>query len=410
MGLNGPGAINNRTQGQGGMMSTSQKINKLGNVLKDRLGHGKITPLQRFEKLCDFEEADRLTGSLAFWSPSTVGIEEVSIREYYSDPEKMYYCQLLALDKLGYDYPLLFSDNYNTEPQALGAKIEFVGDDTPMIVRPAIKNKEELSDLDIPDPFTDGRLPYRLDICRLHSETLGAICPTITSINAPFSLAVGVRGYEQLMIDVFEDPDFVHDLLAFCTQVVLRFGSAIKTVCGKYPALSDAWSSIPNLSPKLFLEFSFPYATKCIQKFENCGWSFGGGHQFSQDWKSSLFRILDSGTRSFTLFEENISGFRGGIVVDIVELKRICRQQKVFLTTAVHPETLLKGPAGEIESKMSRWISHISAGGGQAFYASVLSGTPEENVKAYVNVIKKAFFASYESVINSNEKPSVDIE
>jgi uroporphyrinogen-III decarboxylase len=373
-------------------MTYRKKIQKLGNKIIERINNEKLTPLERFQKLRSFQEADRITGSLAFWSPSTVGVHNVSVEEYYSDAKKMYYCQLLALDAFGYDYPLLFADNYNTEPEALGAKIVFAGDDTPMIIEPAIKNKEELFNLETPNPYKDGRLPYRLEICQLHKEILGDFCPVFTSINAPFSMAAGVRGFTHLIDDIYDDPDFAHQLLGFCTEVTLSFGRAIKNVSGSYPALSDAWSSIPNISPDLFFEFSFPYAKRCILEFDQCGWSFGGGHQFSKDWKNSLRAILASGTKSFSLFQENITGIRDSIIVDLKKIKEICREHDVFLTTAVHPETMLEDSPDKIETLMKSWVSQVSSGGGHAFYASVLSGTPMKNVRAFVNTIRNAIY------------------
>jgi len=129
--------------------------------------------LERLNKLYRFEEADRLTGSFAFWNPSVVGIHDVSLEEFYSNPEKMYYCHLLALDTFKHDFPLLLADNYNTEPEALGAKIVFTGDDTPVLVEPALKSREELYGLRVPDPFKDGRLPIESKSAEIHKEVLG---------------------------------------------------------------------------------------------------------------------------------------------------------------------------------------------------------------------------------------------
>ena len=373
-------------------MTLQQQIEKLGKKIIDRVGREKLTPLERFEKLRRFEEADRVTGSFAFWNPLTVGVKDVSLEEYYSNPEKMYYCQLIALDTFNHDYPVLLADNYNTEPEALGAKIAFAGYDSPTIVKPAIENKRDLARLKVPDPFKQGRLPYRLEICRIHKELLGECFPTVTSINAPFSMAVGVRGYEALIVDMIEDPDFVHILLEFCTQVVIIFGNAIKRVCGSYPSIVDAWSSIPNLSPELFLEFSFPYATRCVQAFNHSGWGLGGGHQFTDDWKQSLRRLLASGMQSFTLFEENITGIRGGKPIRLKEVKDICKNRNVFLFTSIHPDTLLKGPSGKIAVLMKDWMKEVSSGGGHGFYTSVLLGTPVKHIEAFVKTIRQSTF------------------
>jgi len=373
-------------------MTITERIRELGKKIIERFEGEEFTPLERLEKLRQFEEPDRITGSFAFWSPSTVGANDISVQEYYSNPEKMYYCQLVALDTFKHDYPLLFADNYNTEPEALGAKIAFPDDDTPMIVEHPIKKREDLDRFEIPNPFKDARLPYRIEICAFHKEVLGKYSPTITSINAPFSMAVGMRGYEALVIDMVEDPDFVHKLLEFCTQVIFSFGKAIRSVCGSYPSLSDAWSSVPNLSPDMFLEFSFPYAIRCLESFEHSGWSFGGGHQFSNDWRQSLRRILASGMGSFMLFEENISGIRGGKSIDLIEVKRICEKRRVFLYTSIHPDTMLMGSRRKIRTLMEDWIKKISSGGGHGFYSSALSKTPFENIETFVSTIRKSTF------------------
>ncbi len=128
-------------RGKAGIMSIRKQIEELGKRIIDKLGKNSLTPLERWEKIRRFEEADRVTGSFAFWSPAAVGIQDISTREYYTNPEKMYLCQLLALERFGHDYPILIADNYNTEPEALGAKIAFAGDDTPFIVEPSLKEQ-----------------------------------------------------------------------------------------------------------------------------------------------------------------------------------------------------------------------------------------------------------------------------
>ena len=373
-------------------MSVLKKIQELTKKIIDRLGEDELTPLERMARLRQFEEADRVTGSFAFWAPSTIGITDISTHEYYTNPEKMYYCQLFALDVFNHDYPALLADVYNAEPEALGAKIAFQNDNTPMIVKPAMSNKGDLERLHIPNPLKDARLPYRIEICKMHHDLLGKFFPTVTSINAPFSMAVGMRGYEALIIDMVEDPKFTHKLLEFCTEVIISFGIAIKTACGSYPSIVDAWSSIPNLSPELFYEFSLPYATNCFQAFDHSGWSFGGGHQLSGDWEESLIKILGSGTKTFSLFEENITGIRGERTFNLKEVKKICVENKVFLTTSIHPDTMLKGPPDKIRSLIERWSQEISTNGGHGFYTSVIPGTPLEHIKTYVQTIQKTTF------------------
>jgi uroporphyrinogen decarboxylase len=373
-------------------MGLLKKIEELGRRAIDEIGNQKWTPLERLQRLRAHEEVDRITGGFAFWAPAAVGIDNISVEEYYSDPEKMYYCQLLTLVRFKQDYPLLIVDPYNTEPEALGAKLKFVGDDAPVIVEPALKRKEELPNLQIPEPRRDGRLPYRIEICRMHKEILGKYFPTSTSINAPFSMAVGMRGYEALLLDMREDPDFVHDLLNFCTEVIITFGRAIHNACGSYPSISDAWSSVPHLSPDMFREWSFPYACRCIEALGHTSWSFGGGHQLTGEWKRSLRRILSSGTKTFTVFEPNLSQEEAGPKIDIGEVKGLCQSHKVFLISALHPAMMLQGPVERIEDLMSQRIQSAAPGGGYAFFTSIFPGTPLQHVDAFVTRIKRAQF------------------
>jgi uroporphyrinogen-III decarboxylase len=382
-------------------MNYSKRISELSESIKEKIMSEKVTPLERLNDLRNFCEPDRVTGSFAFWAPIGVGIDDISTFDYYNNPEKMYYCQLKALYKFENDYPLLLTDMYNTEPEALGAKIKYTDDDTPVVVEPAIKNKKDLYALKIPDPYKDGRLSHRMEICRMNHELMGDVFPTITAVCAPFSMAVALRGYQNLIFDMTEDPDFVHDLLNFCARVTIAMGNAIESVCGSFPSISDAWASIPNLSPEDYYEYSFPYAEKCFKAFKQSGLSFGGGHQFSKDFKKSLENILSTGCKSYNLFEENITGIWGGKIVNLKKVKEICKRNGVLLFTCVHPETMLKKNPAEIQALMKNWIKEISGGGGHAFYTSILPTTPFENIKSYVRTLKESIFRSEKKL----EKP-----
>jgi uroporphyrinogen decarboxylase len=373
---------------KGDKMTVRQELEDLSQKIRERISAEPLSPLERLKILAGYSEPDRATGSFGFWTPGAVGIEDISNREFYMDIAKLYLCKLRAMDRFGHDYFVLQQDNYNAEPEALGAKMAFPENDTPHIVEPVLKNKKDLAKLKKPDPYRDGRLPQRIEMCYLHRETLGDVLPTMTNINTPFSMAVGLRGYQNIVNDVYEDPDFVHSLLEFCLEIILDLGNAIYQKAGIFPSLSDAWSSIPHLSPELFQEFSYPYTTRCIQSFGRTGWSFGGGHQFYDDWRQSLRKLLATGCRGLTLFEENISELRAAPTVDLAEAKQIYKSKGVFMNTAMHPETLIKGPVKKINELVKEWFSIVGPSGGHGFYTSVLAGTPSEHVSAFVEAIK----------------------
>ena len=69
---------------------------------------------------------------------------------------------------------------------------------------------------------------------------------------APFSLAANIRGYENLVGDMFERPSFVHRLFKFlCDEVIGPHIEAMRSAVG-IPDLimdgRDAWASPPMIT------------------------------------------------------------------------------------------------------------------------------------------------------------------
>jgi hypothetical protein len=92
------------------------------------------------------------------------------------------------------------------------------------------------------------------------------------------------------------------------------------------------------------------------------------------------------------LFEENITGMRGGKPINLKEIKDICKKRGVFLYTTIHPETMLKGPSSKIETFMTHCIKEVASGGGHGFFTSVLSGTPVKHIETFVSTLRKSTF------------------
>jgi len=68
----------------------------------------------------------------------------------------------------------------------------------------------------------------------------------------------------------------------------------------------------------------------------------------------------------------NITGIRGGKTVDLREVREICKKQRVFLYTAIHPDTMLNGPPEKIEALMLNWIKRLALGRTWILYLCVI--------------------------------------
>lgn len=77
----------------------------------------------------------------------------------------------------------------------------------------------------------------------------------------PLDLAIQLRGYEALMADVVERPQFVHDLFRYLCEERMRWWDAYCEefgVADRAAGIADDWINAPFISPGFFEEFCLP--------------------------------------------------------------------------------------------------------------------------------------------------------
>lgn len=167
----------------------------------------------------------------------------------------------------GFDNAMGVGDTYNYEAEAMGQKMVYSENAMPTVDSrdPLIKQHADLKQLKVPDWLNAGRIRFVLELIKLNSELGmpgGKFC-------APFSLAVNIRTYPQLIKDLRKYPEFAHELFSFLVDELLTsYLKLQKEHCGITAATApDAWSAFPNLSPELAEQWVVPYAERL---FRNC--------------------------------------------------------------------------------------------------------------------------------------------
>ncbi len=82
---------------------------------------------------------------------------------------------------------------------------------------------------------------------------------------------VSLRGSVQAMMDLYDDPDFVHEILDFLTAQAIETGKAVISAGMDCIYIGDAWSSCSLISPDLFREFCLPYYRRAVKEFRALG-------------------------------------------------------------------------------------------------------------------------------------------
>ena len=185
-----------------------------------------------------------------------------SSKAYYTSAGTLSDAQIALYDMLEQDVVVLMGDLF-LEVEAMGARVEFPDDDMPRLRSYLLgDDKGKLSSLAVPDPAKSGRLPVYFEACK---RVAGAVkeSPVGAVLSGPWTLAINLRGAENLIIDTVEDPAFVHELMHLTVEIAKRTGETAAAT-GAGLSFSEAPASISLISPKIFKEFVLPYDREMI--------------------------------------------------------------------------------------------------------------------------------------------------
>ena len=188
-----------------------------------------------------------------------------SIREFLLNPKTFVKAQVASYERYRPDIIVMQGDLL-MDAEALGNELKFPEDSMCISTKVALKDKGKLDSLKLVDPKKDGRLPVYLEAL---DEAKKMIPDSIVSavIAGPWTIAIGLREAELLIRDAMKDPDFVHELMRFCTQVSIRMGEAV------YPlkvglSYSEAPASCSLISPKIYRTFIYPCHKQIVDHFK----------------------------------------------------------------------------------------------------------------------------------------------
>ncbi len=188
-----------------------------------------------------------------------------SIREFLLDPKIFVKAQVAAYERYRPDIIVMQRDLL-MDVEAMGNELNFPEDNMCISTKVALEDKGKLSRLKLPDPSKDGRLPDYLESL---AEAKKIITDSIVSavLAGPWTVAIGLREAGRLLRDANKDPNYVHELMAFCTQASIRFGEAVVPLKVGL-SFSEAPASCSLISPKIYRELIFPYHKQIVDHFK----------------------------------------------------------------------------------------------------------------------------------------------
>ncbi len=336
-------------------------------------------------------------------------LTRVPPREFYlTDANRMAQAFKQVSDWYGMDFPLPFTDIYNFEAEALGARLIYSDIDMPTIdySHPLIEEPGDLDRISVDFTIESGRLRYLADNVKAIKEYSGL--PRMLPFCAPFSLAVGLRSYPRLIRDMRRDPQFAHQLLTWITdEVHPRLIRIIREETGaRLGIAADAWSCIPNLTLEMLEEWVAPYNARLRENARKLGMQVlvvASGdyceenperfdrhtmescwHAFSRatlgDWVKKGIPIMGMGrTQEWPL--EWLQNFS--------TRDPLKYYGKRFIIAGYNARFIREGPVESIVDYTKRVIDVLGREGRlMFFFAQIPASTPPEHVHAAVSAIK----------------------
>lgn len=158
-------------------------------------------------------------------------------------------------------------DIYNIEAEAFGCRVSS-GDHAsiPGIISHPLADQNELNPdvLTIPQPGPSNRLQLIVEASARVRARIGEEVWVNACMGGPFSQAVELRGFENLIMDMLEAPERVHALLEKTTALSLQQAERLSAAgCGVN--IFESWATIPLIDPPTFGTYVVPYNKRIIQ-------------------------------------------------------------------------------------------------------------------------------------------------
>ncbi|HLP14761.1 MAG TPA: uroporphyrinogen decarboxylase family protein [Bacteroidota bacterium] len=311
------------------------------------------------------------------WLPNWYGI---TIMDYFSNDELWLAANLKAMS----DFPEViflpgFWSEYGmcTEPSAFGARMMFPPNDFPHAHK-TIHSTQDIHLLSIPNPKTDGMLPFVLNRLKLAQPKIEQAGHKIRFAVArgPLNIATFLMGATEFLTLMMTEPDEAHMLLkkitAFLTSWLRLQKETFPTIDGIL-LLDDI---IGFIGEEEFCTFALPYFTELYASLDVS--------------VKFLHNDAPSAVSAPYLPAMGVNLFNMGVDVTLNELKAATDNRVTLLGNLPPRDVLASATAGEVSEKTRLMLEELSdrrrtiasCGGGMP------PGVRSENIRAFLDAAK----------------------
>ncbi len=173
-----------------------------------------------------------------------------------------------ACRQFGIDMLSAISDPFR-ETSGFGANIFFPEDGIPVCKDFLVKEYADIRKLSVSDPMRSERMLDRIRAVELYKAQAGKEYPILGWVEGAFAEANDLRSMSDIMVDVYDEPAFVAELLEISNGQAIRFALEQVRAGADFIGIGDAAASL--VGPAIYREFVLPYEKKLIGAIHEAG-------------------------------------------------------------------------------------------------------------------------------------------
>jgi len=311
------------------------------------------------------------------WLPQWYGI---STLDYFSNDKLWFEANLKACNEFKETIFLPgFWSEYGmcTEPSAFGAKSVFFQNEFPH-AEPIIFTSEDIDKLTVPNPATDGLLPFMLNRLLLNEQAMreaGHVIKFSVS-RGPLNIASYLMGLTEFLMLMLMEPDKCHLLIRKITDFLISWHSLQKEKIPSIDGIMMLDDIIGFIGENEFLEFGLPYFKEIYSLFGEVKFLHNDA-----SCEASVKHLPDMGVNLFNMAFDT----------DLNQLKEVTGNTVTMLGNIPPRDVLAAGNEADVEKSLQDLIDgleskkHIilSCGGG------IPPNVNTPNIKRFLSVAAK---------------------
>ena len=153
------------------------------------------------------------------------------------------------------------------EASCFGAPVSHEG--VPAVSSVILESMDDVDALRVPgEEIIVEKSPYleAIRLVKTEMQASGDVRPIIAGISGPFSLAGQLRGVTDIMMDCYDEPELLEELVQKTTEFLCVYANLLKEAGADMLLLAEPLAGV--VSPTMAEQFSHPFVKKMIESYE----------------------------------------------------------------------------------------------------------------------------------------------